>query len=483
MMSGYCRIEDWSQYSKQLDHVHLLYEQYSPYLAGKGIHADDDATEVLFPVALYITVLGRAGLFQKAFDVFHELPTEGPHAAGALIYGSLLDALCKRRSHLDTNDSDSESRKAMALEAKYVWRRMLRSMEKDPSFVMNERILSSLIKIFSHAGPAPSGDPDFAFDIIRDHFGLLGPDDALPKTRKQKSAHTQTVPLEHHSLLTVLQYANTVRRPEHCIHYAEQIMANAKRGGIQLFVYPHAMETLYAHNALALAGDKTQGTKAAKMLSWVFQREGSRPSCQPPRKVYTLAWRICATCGDFAAAKRVFYMATGYAVDEGAKYKQSWMVNKGGELSVSEWLSVFRAAMASGDTTAEDVGLCVEMLEAFGEDVVKSWKEVGATRGELDLQGIRTTFKAGLGEHQRLAAMVVKADSSKAGKEAAQVVRTAAQGFLAKVGGLLASARKGISTDSEGLASGAEVERTVIEVKESTDKPRTGPRRRLPMPN
>lgn len=176
-------------------------------------------------------------------------------------------------------------------------------------------------------------------------------------------------------------------------------------------------------------------------------------------------------------------MATGYAVDEGAKYKQSWMVNKGGELSVSEWLSVFRAAMASGDTTAEDVGLCVEMLEAFGEDVVKSWKEVGATRGELDLQGIRTTFKAGLGEHQRLAAMVVKADSSKAGKEAAQVVRTAAQGFLAKVGGLLASARKGVSTDSEGLARGAEVERTVIEVKESTDKPRTGPRRRLPMPN
>lgn len=173
-------------------------------------------------------------------------------------------------------------------------------------------------------------------------------------------------------------------------------------------------------------------------------------------------------------------MATGHAADEGAKYKQGWMVNSGGELSVSEWLSMFKAAMASGD--ADDTALCLEMLEAFGADKVNSWKDIGNSKPGLDLQAIRMAFNEELSEHQRLASLVVKADSSKAAKEVMQVVRTAAQGFLAKVGGVLASVRKGASTDAEGHVKGGEGSRTGFEVEES-DKPRTGIRRRLPMPS
>lgn len=478
MMSGYCRIEDWTEYSKQLDHVHTLYEHYIPYLTGEGKATGADPSEVLFPVVLYITVLGRSGLFQKAFDVFHELPSEGPYAANPLIYGALLDALSKRRLYAQPNTNDEEFQKVISLEAKYVWRRILRSMEKEPEFVMNERILDSFLKTISQAGA--SGDPDFAFDIIRDNFGLLRPDDALPKTRKEKYKQTQAVPLSQHSLLTVLQFANMAQKPEYCIHYSEQVMASSKMGGLQLFVYPHAVETLYAHNALALAGDMTQANKATRMLGWVFQREGSRPSVQPPRKAYTIAWRICATCGDWNAAKRVFYMATGHMADESAKYKRGWLGKPGGELSLNEWQSMFKAVLASGD--ADEVALCVEMLESFGADVVKSWRDIAMSRG-TDLKAIRAEFREDLSESQRLASMVVKADISKAPKEVSRVVRPAAQGFLSKVGGLLASARKGsergTASDAEIPVEDEEIPRTELNEKQS----RTGARRRLPMPN
>src|SRR5712672_3164042 len=82
MMSGYATVDDWRRLTQQLDSVHSVYGQLRQHLERTRNSTDDPAGEssasfILYPIALYISILGKAGKYQKAFDVFHELDTGG----------------------------------------------------------------------------------------------------------------------------------------------------------------------------------------------------------------------------------------------------------------------------------------------------------------------------------------------------------------------------------------------------------------------
>lgn len=486
-MAGYARIEDWSQLSKQLDHAHTLYEQYIPFLTDTSkshIFADAEPYEVLFPVALYVTVLGRAGVFQKPFDVFHELPTDGPYAASPVIHGALLDALARRRYTVPREEINDEFRAAIAREAKYVWRRIARSMERQPGFVLDERIIDSLLKTLALAGNSDG----LAFEVIRDHFGLLRPEDPLPKkksrektegpekstssdqssstsTRKPKKHRVQLSPL---SLLSVLKFTNSAHKPEYCVHYAQQVM-HGSRHWQSLFGYAHAEETLHAHNALALSGDTTQATQAADMLSWIFQR-GGKDEISPRGtefKCHSIAWRISATCGDWNAAKRIFYISTGETADSGPRSKQKSPKAKGRDLlSIDQWIHMVKSATSSGSPT--NIAQCMDMFDCFAQSLVVKWIAVGKSRGYA-LEQIREEFREPLSEHQRLAAAIVNANWSHAREEVHSAVRTAAKEFLSKVGGHQALARRGLKTARYDTNS-VDVEDTEAERKDVVER-------------
>src|SRR5712675_151621 len=181
LMSGYAAIEDWGVFTKQLENVHSVYGQLKQDFESITNHPDDDPASVgLYVTALYISVLGRVGQHQKAFDVFHELDTDGPLAPNPKVYSSLLSVLADRID--PTTDAEAETSTSVVAqtvsEAKYVWRRYMRSLDKQPQQDVWPRSVEAIVKILSRGAPS---DHDLMFNILRDFCGLPRPSKAEDK--------------------------------------------------------------------------------------------------------------------------------------------------------------------------------------------------------------------------------------------------------------------------------------------------------------
>ncbi|KAI0278842.1 hypothetical protein BGY98DRAFT_916518 [Russula aff. rugulosa BPL654] len=154
MMSGYATVDDWSPLTTQLGLVHSVYGQLRQHLKRNRDLIDDDpageASFILYPISLYISILGKAGKYEKAFDVFHELDTSGPLAPHSKIYHSLLSVLVER---VDAPDVDAEAIAKSVSEAKYIWRRHMRNLDKQPQHDVDPRSIEAMIKLLSRGDP------------------------------------------------------------------------------------------------------------------------------------------------------------------------------------------------------------------------------------------------------------------------------------------------------------------------------------------
>ncbi|TFY75742.1 hypothetical protein EWM64_g8271, partial [Hericium alpestre] len=192
MMSGYARIEDWSQYSKQLENVDAVYQRMIDYLQSSRDLSRSERPTYLFPVALYIEILGNAGRQQDAFDVFHELPQDGLLAPNDKIYSSLLSAVAKRAPSSDSPEDKESARSQSINEVTYVWRRIARSSELDPDFTLTVRAVEAAISVLA---TGKADEQKLLFEIIREYFGL---------TRPTEAGVTPKLELNHQALSTVL---------------------------------------------------------------------------------------------------------------------------------------------------------------------------------------------------------------------------------------------------------------------------------------
>ncbi|KAH9965866.1 hypothetical protein BC827DRAFT_1094939, partial [Russula dissimulans] len=180
LMSGYAAIEDWGPFTMQLEYVHSVYGKLKQHVEKSPNHPVDDpssyesrdASFVLYVTRLYISVLGKVGLHQKAFDVFHALDTDGPLAPDPIVYGSLLTVLADRVRSTPGGADGAETVAQTVSNAKYVWRRHVRSLEKHPEQVVTPRSVESIIRVLSRGGPS---DHELMLDILRDFCGLPRP--------------------------------------------------------------------------------------------------------------------------------------------------------------------------------------------------------------------------------------------------------------------------------------------------------------------
>lgn len=319
IMSGYANVEDWEPLTKQLDFMHTIYEQLKQQLETSSDMFEDRASEtganVQYPIALYISILGKAGERQKAFDVFRDLDTDGPLVPHPKVYSALFCLLADR---LDP-EADPEATAQAVSDAKYIWRRHMRSLDRQPNYYIETRSVDAFVKVLSHGEPS---DHELMFDILRDICGLPRPGEDYPPGPPKVEPNVFI-------LVEALEGCNEAGRPEMALHYAQLVMDSPKLR--PLLRAWHLPKLIRAHLALARRGSTfpARSENAATWIEW-FMAQG-REDMIPNEYSLKSALRLCRSCEDTPSALRI-----ARAMLEGPTR---------GSISTKTWINLFNLAI------------------------------------------------------------------------------------------------------------------------------------------
>src|ERR1700683_5373016 len=97
MFAGLSRLEHWSTHSLQLNHAHQLYDYFLKHLQAVKYHTPDSDELTVSPLAKYIKILGDAGDFQRIFDVYYAMDSDGPLSPNLDIFTAIFQVLSVRR--------------------------------------------------------------------------------------------------------------------------------------------------------------------------------------------------------------------------------------------------------------------------------------------------------------------------------------------------------------------------------------------------
>ncbi|KAH9060896.1 hypothetical protein EDB87DRAFT_1561271 [Lactarius vividus] len=358
LMSGYATVEDWQPLTKQLGFVHSIYGQLMQQLKTSHDVVEDrtrgtGATSLdQYPIALYISILGKAGKYQKAFDVFHELDTDGSLVPHPKVYSALL---CVSADRLGTGDMEATTQAVS--DAKYVWRRLVRSLDKQPEHYVEPRSVDAVIKVLSHG---ESSDHELMFDILRDICGLPRPGEDRPPSPPKVVPNTFI-------LRETLDNCIAVGRPEMAIHYAQIVIDSPELRPI-LRVW-HLAKLLYAHTVLARKGSASpaRSENAATWIEW-FVTQGHE-NCVPNEYSLNTALELCRRCKDMQSALRI-----ARAVLEGP--------TRGGSIPVKAWTYILRLAIVA---PPNDKRQCLDLL-ARHNSVLDVWESKSSIERLLPLE-------------------------------------------------------------------------------------------------
>ena len=353
VMSGYAAVEDWEMFSKQLESVHSVYTQLKQYLKNPRNLAHDtaDASSALYPIALYIFILGKAGECQKAFDVFHALDADGPLAPHSKIYSSLLCVLAHR---VDWPNTEPEVVAKLVSDAKYAWRRHMRSLERGLQDGIAPRSVDAMIKVLSRG---ERQDHELMFDILRDICGLPRPGEDRPPTPPPKVALTTWI------LEKALDGCIEAGHPDKAVHYAQSVMSSRE---LRTILGPwHLHKLLCAHILLVKEGS-TSSARAKNAAEWVdwLVAQGHDETLTPNKRTITSALELCYRCDDPRSALRIARAMLEDPMRE--------------SLHVTAWVYLLKLAIVA---PREEKRRCLELLDAYGTGTVLDvWDSTSAIR-------------------------------------------------------------------------------------------------------
>ncbi|KAI9467079.1 hypothetical protein BJY52DRAFT_1111545, partial [Lactarius psammicola] len=350
-MSGYATVKDWQPLTRQLGFAHSVHGQLMQQLeTSRGLVEDHTSggkgasSLVQYPIALYISILGKAGKYQKAFDVFHRLDTDGPLAPHPKIYTALL---CLSADRVDPNDTEATAQAVS--DAKYVWRRQMRSLDRQPEHYIEPRSVDAVVKVLSRG---ESSDHELMFDILRDICGLPRPGEDRPPPPPKVEPNVFI-------LSETFDSCTAAGRPDMTIHYAQIAMDSPELRPI-LRVW-HLPKLLRAHFALAREGSASPSwsENAAAWIEW-FVAQGHEDSL-PNKYSLTLALGLCHRIGDMPSALRI-----ARAVLEGS--------TRGSSIPAKAWVHLLRLAIVA---PPNDKRQCLELL-AQHNSVLDIWESGSA---------------------------------------------------------------------------------------------------------
>lgn len=301
LFNGLSRIENWSTCTKQLANARSLYETYQRHVL--AIKKADPVSPQLSvdPLAAYIKILGNAGCFQDIFDVYYAMDAEGPLAPNELIFTAIFQALASKS---ETTSQPVPFLKN-AVDAKLLWRQMLKTSRKSPGFQVDSFIASSAISALMRGG---TPEQSLAFEIVRDYFGLCTFADSPP---------TSFLPLQGASLNVILRLCNHTQKYDLCMDFVQQVKRRPEDiDGPSIVDRGHMEEVLKAHLALSSENPKYDaGDQALRTIEWMLRQEilgKNGPGIRPAHSTYNLVMTACWRSSDWQSAVRTFELMTGY---------------------------------------------------------------------------------------------------------------------------------------------------------------------------
>ncbi|KAI0053638.1 hypothetical protein FA95DRAFT_1600783 [Auriscalpium vulgare] len=366
MMTGYGSIQDWKQYTKIFEHVTAVYENAKAHLdqyrkdpemwQRSRVH---DPDLVLYPIALYIEILGDVGLHQKAFDVFHDLDADGIFAPNAKIFEKVLAAIAKR----ETLPHDGDVAAQNISDTKYFWRRLSKLMEQNPDAKVDSRVLESAFSVLAKGGKSEHA---LILSIFHEFCGLPVDGDRLrPRVELNRYAYDQ-----------ILRACNIIKQHDLCISYGDRLLDGPDASEFRSY---HAAQILYARHSLATAGDDTQAAHALRLL----ERTLAVPSgAQPPTpSTLAVAFNITSVCRDWNTAVKLVELLTGMPLVESARagveeVEHTQVVWKGGKPwkfhpQPRVWCYLFRTALST--RRPENAHQCLQLFHTYGQEIVTNW--------------------------------------------------------------------------------------------------------------
>ena len=364
LFNGLSRIETWSTYTKQLANARSLYEAYQRHIL--AIKKADPACPQLSvdPLAAYIKILGHAGCFQDIFDVYYAMDAEGPLAPNQLIFTAIFQSLASK------GDATGQPVPYLknAVDAKLLWRQMLKASRKSPGFPVDSFIASSAISALMRGG---TSEQSLAFEIVRDYFGLCTFADSAP---------TNFLPLQGASLDAILRLCTHARKHDLCLDFVQQVKRRPDDiDGPSILDRGHMEEVLRAHLALSTENIKYDaGDQALRTIEWMLRQEvlgKNGPGIRPTHSTYNLVMTACWRSADWQSAARTFELMTGYhahdfmdgAVAE-APRRDKRSSDRYVHLTPDIASSMIRAALNSGNRA--NMRQCLRMIAHLGFDTI-----------------------------------------------------------------------------------------------------------------
>ena len=318
LLAGLGYISDFSSHSIQLENAHKLYNDLMELVS----KMEPDHPELsISPINSYMTILGRAGLYQKLFDVYQSLENTGPLAPSRHTFSIIFSALRQR------GDTEAESNpgihKQNAADARLIWRRLMKMTQEPDSpadtsnsattskptspLEIDDYIIAPIIQILYRGSPS---DQLMAFELIRTYLGLSKPGESEVKGK---------IPLDPRLFYVALDACVRTQKHRLALHWMHQIMEKPlKRGEQPIIEHRHIDQMLLALGSLAQIGSMNESVQALEAVEWAVRNAVvyDSPHSRPSQKTYQLAMSACWRCGDWDAALRLFELMTGYEAND-----------------------------------------------------------------------------------------------------------------------------------------------------------------------
>ena len=307
LFTGFSRVEHWPTHPTQLNHAHQLYDYFLKHLQAVKYHAPDSDELSISPLAKYIKILGDAGDFQRIFDVYYTMDSDGPLSPNRDIFTAIFQVLSVRR-YAD-GDEGAIFHNQNGSTAKLLWMQMEKASKKSPGFAVDSHLIAMAIRALSRGRPA---DQELALDIVRDHLGLIRPGETPIKL-----ANTE---LSVHTLAAVLESCNDMQKPKFCVHYLQQIMhppsasTHNIRSRAHIIDRGHIEQALKAYTMLAQSAIPGQSIQAVETLEWMLRSEITRSNAnlRPRVMTFNLVLSACRAQADWSGAMRTFDLMSGF---------------------------------------------------------------------------------------------------------------------------------------------------------------------------
>ncbi|KAG8742261.1 hypothetical protein FRC10_001748 [Ceratobasidium sp. 414] len=307
-LTAYARAAPEILTSLHLERAEKLHNDWA-HLISSGQNTETKDAPRAHPAAAYIDVVANAGAYQKIWDVFYELESQGPLAPNEHVFTSMLIAFTKRAGGADLDKQSVRARNAQ--DAKLVWRHVLRATERQP-FPIDSHLVTAVLRALRHGGES---EHELAFGIIGEYLGL-----PLPGVSAPVEPSGPKVELNPRALDAALAVCYSAGRPDLTKHYIDTLIYSKSppRG--------NAVTTSAMDHLLSLYATSGSALQAQETIEWMLQESALSHGLdvRPGSGSWALAFRACAKAKDWNTAKSLLDRITRPVVQPGGK--KEWFV-------------------------------------------------------------------------------------------------------------------------------------------------------------